>query len=195
MYDPCDPHIITHAPNAARHAPGHAVHPHPVHHLVGRRIAHWHGPEAIANRCFKTRLLGPKLTAIVSALTSPAVLTVAGMTALGAGAFGGASLLPTIIGPQVVIPGGKPPHHHHTPGPPTSVPEPGTAALLAVAMVVVLVGGWRQGGRALRGHPESTIASTPLRKRRPSSPIQDQRRPDAAPQKLSPPVDCVTRAG
>jgi hypothetical protein len=177
---------MAHAPSAGRHAPGHALHPHHFHRLVGRRVARWHGPDAIANRCFKTRLLGPKLTAIVSALTSPAVLTVAGMTALGAGAFGGARLLPTITGPQLVIPGGKPPHHH-TLGPPTSVPEPGTAALLAVAMVVVLFGGWRQGGRALRGHPESIIASTPLRKRRVSSDTEDQ-------EKVSPPVDCATRA-
>jgi hypothetical protein len=144
------------------------LHRHPVHRLVGRRVARWQGPEEISNRCLKTR---PKLTAIASALASPAVLTVAGMTMLGAGAFGGASLLPTIIGPPVIIPGVRPPpHHHHGGGSQTSVPEPGTAAILAVAMVVVLFGAWLQGGRALRSHSESTIASTPLPKRRPVQP-------------------------
>ncbi len=115
MYDPCDPQFVAHAPQAAAHPARHAVHRHPVHPLIGRREARWHGPEAIANRCFKSKPLSPKLTVIISALASPATLTVAGMTALGAGAFGGASLLPPIIGQRIVIPP-RPPPHHRAPG-------------------------------------------------------------------------------
>jgi hypothetical protein len=167
VYDPCAPHIPAEpVVHAAR-----AIHHHPVHRLIGRRVSHWHGPTIIADACIKTgrKLPVPARLAIIAPLFDPGVLTVAGMTVVGATAFGGA-ILPNILGTGVIIPGGtvKPPPHHGPggKGKPAPVPEPGTAAILAVAMVVVLIGAWLQGGRALRGRPQSEIESAPLPKRR-----------------------------
>jgi hypothetical protein len=167
VYDPCAPHIPA---EPVVHAAA-AVHRHPVHRVLGRRVSRPHGPAVIADACFKTgqTLRKPAgLTSIIAPLFDPGMLTVAGMTAVGAAAFGGA-ILPNILGTSVIIPShtGKPPHHpgHGGKGGPTPVPEPGSAAILAVAMAVVLIGAWLQGNRALRGQAQSTIASDPLPKR------------------------------
>jgi hypothetical protein len=142
-----------------------------VHRVLGRRVSPRHNPAVIADACLKTGQTLRKpvgLASIIAPRFDPGVLTVAGMSVVGAAAFGGA-ILPNILGTSVIIPSGtgKPPHHpgHGGKGGPTLVPEPGTAAILAVAMVVVLIGAWFQGNRALRGRPQSQIASDPLPKR------------------------------
>ncbi len=167
VYDPCAPHI----PPAPSVPAARASHHHPVHRLIGRRVSRWHGPTIVADACLKTgqKLRKPAgLIGIVSPLFDPGVLTVAGMAVVGTSAFGGA-ILPNIMGTTVIIPGVAKPPHHTGPGgkgTPTPVPEPGTAAILAVAMVVVLISAWFQGGRALRQQPQSRIESAPLPKRR-----------------------------
>jgi len=149
-----------------------------VHRLLGRRVARTHGPTLIADACIKTGQKIPKprgLAAVVAPLFDPGVLTVAGMSVVGASAFGGA-ILPNILGGSTII---KPPPHHHG-GPPVPVPEPGSGAILAVAMGVVLICAWLQGGRALRRPPESEIASDPLPKRRRAPARKPRDKPAAA---------------
>jgi hypothetical protein len=112
-------------------------------------------------------------------LTSPAVITAVGMGVVGASAFGGAAMLrgsnaPGVTVPRgpIILPGGgsvvQPPPggvHTVTGAGGTSVPEPGTAAILAVAMVGVLISSWIQGGRAFRGTAESRIGRLPIKPR------------------------------
>jgi len=178
VYDPCAPQIPAAPAVGAPHAPHH----HPAYRLLGRRVSRTHRPKIIADACLKTGQKIPKpvgLAAIVGPLFDPGVLTVAGMSVVGASAFGGA-ILPNILGRSVIIPTGTnktPPHH---PVLPTVVPEPGSAAILAAAMVVVLISAWFQGGRALRTPPESTIASKPLPKRRRAAPRQRRDTPAPA---------------
>jgi hypothetical protein len=99
------------------------------------------------------------------------------MAVVGASAFGGAAMLRGANAPfgapstgTIIVPGGgtavQPPPGNGTTGQgggATSMPEPGSAAILAVAMIVVLVSSWIQGGRAFRGTAESTISRLPTR--------------------------------
>ncbi len=177
VYDPCAPH----SPAAAVARAGHAVHRHHVHRLIGRRIARWHGPAAASDACPKVAraVLPNRIARVFDPLVVPGVLTVTAMAVVGATAFSGvttirqttAGLPVQTKGKEAGTPGTGAPGTTGTgiPGtglPGTTVPEPGTAAILAIAMVVVLISSWVQGGRALRAQPQSDIASSPLPNRR-----------------------------
>jgi len=176
VYDPCAPQIPAAPAGGVPHAPHHHR---PAYRLLGRRVSRTHGPKLITDACIKTGQKLPKptgLAAVVAPLFNPGVLTVAGMSVVGASAFGGA-ILPDILGTAVIPSGGAGPPHR--PGAPTPVPEPGSAAILAVAMLVVLISAWFQGSRVLRRPPESEIAAKPLPKRRRAPPRQAREKPAA----------------
>ncbi len=168
-YDPCAPHVPAPVAVKVTHVPRH----YPLHRLVGRRVAHWHGVGTARDACPKTAIavLPQRVVRALDPLLAPGVLTVAAMGVVGATAFGRTTIMPS---PPVfgTVPGvGKqigttvsgttsPPAGAGNPG--TNVPEPSTAAILAGAMAVVLISSWIQGGRALRAPPQSNIIAQPL---------------------------------
>jgi hypothetical protein len=172
-YDPCMPR----SPVAPVAKPGHVFRHHRVRHLLGRRVARSHGAASITDACPKTARALPqqgRIGRMFEPLANPGVLTVGAMGVVGATAFGGLTMMGPATVPVVSQPPGTSPGKTTTgmttppggPGSGTSVPEPGTAALLGLAMAVVLVSSWVQGGRALRARAQSDIASGPLPNRR-----------------------------
>jgi hypothetical protein len=174
-YDPCAPNIVS----VVARKSGHPARRHPVRHLLGRRVARWPGRPINTDACPKSgaALVPPSRLAGLAPLASPAIVTTLGMAVVGASAFGGAAMLgaprapgvATPVGP-IIVPGGgtvvQPTSGTGTgQAGSTSMPEPGSAAILAVAMIVVLISSWVQGGRAFRGTAESRIGRLPLRSR------------------------------
>ena len=158
-YDPCspDPVLVMHRRLRAPH------HHHPIHIVVGRRVPPAHAMPRIADACPKTQkmLWLPRRVKLVALhLADPPLLTVLGITVVGVSAFPGVTMVQSMTGPAA---GGPSPPPAGGTGPGTSVPEPGTAAILAVAMVVVLVSSWMHGRRAFRTRPESKIVAAPFR--------------------------------
>ena len=162
MYDPCLPTPVEIIHGATRRIRRH----NPVFRVLGRRMAVPRAPRIIADACpktSKTLWLPRRVTTAVSQLASPPLLTAVGITVVGISAFPVATIIqrmstsgdPSSLKPPTGFGGGLP----------TSVPEPGTAVILAVAMAVVLISSWIHGSHAFRVERDSEITGRSMRLR------------------------------